>query len=213
MSEEVRSGHNGAGSQGWELLNPRHPLFPILFPKTATEAASGNGSHATTTKGALKELRNKTRGFLFSGFATSEVVDHVVQEVIVRMGMEQPLRRIDPQRGNGGGLFHTFLKRRVMKEVRRLQRNVSTIPLSDTAISAKEKDFDGNTPENRDLLKMVWIWLPTIPEKQALAVRRWLAIERREPGARESLTANDRVNLTRAVAALRNIARDKGLIV
>jgi hypothetical protein len=161
---------------------------------------------------ALKELRTNTRRFVFAGIATSEVVDHIVGEVIVRMGKEQPLRRIDPRRGSGGGLFQTFLKRRVMKEVRRLQRNVSTIPLSDTAIPAKEKDFDGTTPENRNLLETVLAWLPTIPEKQAVAVRRWVAIERREPGAPESLTANDRVNLTRAIAALRDIARDKGLL-
>jgi hypothetical protein len=59
---------------------------------------------------------------------------------------------------------------------------------------------------------MVVAWLPAIPEKQAAAVCQWLAIERKEPGAPENLTANDRVNLTRAIAALRNIAREKGLI-
>jgi DNA-directed RNA polymerase specialized sigma24 family protein len=211
MSDEIRAKDHGAESQGWELLDPCHSLFPIIFPKTATEAAGGNRSHATTMRRALKELRTNTRRFVFAGIATSEVVDDILGEVIVRMGMEQPLRRIDPQRGTGGGLFHTFLKRRVMKEVRRLQRNVSTIPFSDTAIPAKEMDFDGTTPENRDLLKTVLAWLPTIPEKQAVVVRRWIAIERREPGAPESLTANDRVNLTRAIATLRNIARDKGL--
>jgi DNA-directed RNA polymerase specialized sigma24 family protein len=212
MSDEIRARNHGAESQGWELLDPCHSLFPILFPKTATEAAGGNWSHETTMRGALQELRANIRRFVFSGIATSEVVDHIVGEVIVRMGTEQPLRRIDPQRGSGGGLFHTFLKRRVMKEVRRLQRNASTNSLSDTAIPAKEMDFDGTTPENRDLLKTVLAWLPTIPEKQAVAVRRWLAIERREPGAPESLTANDRVNLSRAIAALRNIARENGLV-
>ena len=122
--------------------------------------------------------------------------------------MEQPLSRIDPSRGNGGGLFHFYLKRRVIKEVGRFQRKPQTISLSEAEIPAYEREFDGNTPENRNLFEMVQAWLPTIPDKQAAAVRKWLAFEN---GSSKSLTPNDRVNRTRAIAALRKIARRKGL--
>jgi DNA-directed RNA polymerase specialized sigma24 family protein len=213
MSKGVRFGRNDARSQsqGWELLNPSHPLFPILFPKTMEEAVRGAWSQAATANRALTELRSKIRHFLFSGLATSEVVDHIVEEVIVRMGVEQPLRRIDPRRGNGGGLFHAFLRRRVAKEARRLQRSVVTVSLSDAVISAEEKDFDGSSAENRELLHLAMAWLADIPKKQADAIRKWLVDETRQPGAPSTLTSKDRVNLTRGKIALRSIARMKGL--
>jgi len=205
MSDEVRNGNTTPLSAGWEFLNPSHPLFPVIFPKTAERAARENPSPLAAMTAALEELRSKVRWFLFAGMDVQDVVDHILGEVIVRISMEKPLGRVDPLRGTGGGLFHVFLERRIAKEVRRAQREVPTISFSGAEIPATEKEFDKTTPQNRDLLAMVMKWLPTIPGKQAAAVQKWLADE-------NSLTKQDRVNRTRALAVLRGIATRKGLV-
>jgi len=212
----ARDRDDSVNSACWQWIDPSHSLFAIIFPKTAERAVRENWPCNVTTEHALIELQSMIRGILLSGLATDDIVEQIVSEVLACAAKERPLSRID-KRGNGQALFWTFLRRRVVKEIKRMQRQdrmVALDGLSDTVLAVKGKEIDGSTNESKELLEHVTTkWIPFLPPKQAEAMRKWMAIEFQVPGAPDRLTAVEKTNRTRAIQALQARARTEGLLM
>ena len=211
MSDVIGSLGSRRVPQRWDWIEPNNPLFAVIFPDTAERAIRNNWCDMKVMREALKELRKKIRGIMFTDLATPDAVEQIAAEVIVRAGKERPLNRMNLSRGNGGGLFYTFLRRRVIKEAKRLGRTTRTAPLEEALLAGNDEDPGGGTLENRELLKLVEKWMLVIPPKQASAIAKWIENEKGEKAGVNRLTKNEMTNRTRGLDALRAIARHKGL--
>jgi hypothetical protein len=150
------------------------------------------------------------RGVLFAAIATDSAVEHITGEVLIRSGTEDPLGDLDPARGNGAGKFYTFMFRRVLKEVARLGRAVPSVELEHPEWVAGRQPTVGETPEGRELLEILKVWIEELPPKQRLALCKRLD---REHGRGPKLERRDKVNASHAIASLRKRARREGISV